>query len=148
MQLLVGGQYTFPHHVNVVFEYFHSGEGLSGAEWSDFRRLGSRAASELSTGNPNLLIQTNSQFTPIGMSRDYVFTRFAWPIRLQKLEAETITITSLRDGSTVVRPGIYWKITPNWTLYWIQTEFIGAPRTEFGHVQIRRSSDIGLRFHF
>ncbi len=147
-EVLVGGQYTFPHFVNVTLEYYHNGGGLSSSQWLNFERYAQLGASDLAIGNPATLTNANRQFDLMNMGRDYLFQRYAWPIRLNKLEFETIVISNLRDGSTAIRPGIYWKVRPNWLLYWIQTEFIGSPHTEFGNVQIRRSSDFGFRYHF
>ena len=69
-------------------------------------------------------------------------------MRLNKLEAELLVITSLRDGSSIIRPGITWKVYPNWSLYWLQSQFAGGAGTEFGYLQVKRASDFGLRFSF
>jgi hypothetical protein len=147
-EVLLGAQYTFPRNVNLIVEYFHSGTGLSSRNWNRFRsdvREGQRA---LESGNAFPMLQQNRQFAPLRMEQDYSFTRASWPIRLNKLEAELLVITSLRDGSSMIRPGITWKVHPNWSLYWLQSQFVGGAATEFGHLQVKRASDFGLRFSF
>jgi hypothetical protein len=147
-EILIGGQYTFPHNVNLVLEYFHSGHGLSADEWSGFGRQVETAAQERLQGNPLRLLEANLQFAVLTMGRDYGFGRLYWLLHHDKLELELLVLSSLRDGSALVRPGIYWKLSPNWRLYWLQGEFAGAAATEFGYVQVRRLSDFGLRYHF
>jgi hypothetical protein len=147
-EVLVGGQYTFRNNVNVVAEFFHTGQGLSGREWRDFREFTRSAHQRITEGNPAPFALANAQFTPLSMSKNYTFLRVLWPIRLNKLEVETIVINSLRDGSSLIRPGIRYRLGTNWSVYCIYSEFVGNGRTEFGHIQIRRGADIGIRYHF
>jgi len=146
--LLLGGQYTFPHSVNLILEYYHSGNGLSPAEWAEYERMVDTGLDLLGRGNPLPLLQSNRGFSPLGMARDYMFGRVYWLFHHDKLEAEMLVISSVRDRSALLRPGISWKIHRNWSLYWLQSEFVGGARTEFGYLQARRLSDFGLRFHF
>jgi hypothetical protein len=147
-EVLLGGQYTFHNNVNVVAEFYHAGQGLSSREWNDFRGFAGSADESVAQGNPLPLVQANAQFTPLQMSKNYTFLRLLWPIRLNRLEVETIAISSLRDGSSLVRPGIRWRIGGNWSLYCLYSEFLGNAGTEFGHIQIKRSADIGIRYYF
>lgn len=148
VKALVGGQYTFPNYLNVALEYYHNGSNLSANEWNQYRRYVDQGEADLASGNPVTLIQAAQQFSALSMGRDYAFLRAAWPIKQQKLDAETIIITSLRDGSAVIRPGLYWRLTPVVTLYCLQTEFIGSQRSELGFVPIRHETTLGFRFHF
>jgi hypothetical protein len=147
-EILAGGQYTLKNNINVVAEYYHAGQGLSEREWSDFGGFARDAARDLQYGDPGPLALANSTFTPLSMSKDYSFLRVFWPIRLRQLELETIVISSLRDGSSAVRPGITWRPRPDWDFYCIYTQFIGNAGTDFGHIPIGRSADIGIRYHF
>ncbi len=147
-QILLGGQYTFPQNANLIAEYFHSGSGLSPREWDRFREEVRYGQQALESQNSMPLLQQNRRFSLLRMGRDYSFVRASWPIRLNKLEAELLAITSLRDGSSMIRPGITWKFHPNWSLYWLQSQFMGGSATEFGHLQVKSSSDFGLRFSF
>ncbi len=146
--LLLGGQYTFPHSVNLILEYYHAGNGLSPAEWAEYERMVDTGLESLGRGNPVPLLESNRGFSPLGMARDYMFGRLYWLFHHDKLEAEMLVLSSVRDGSALLRPGISWRIQPNWSLYWLQSEFVGGARTEFGYLQVRRLSDFGLRFHF
>jgi len=147
-EVLLGGQYTFRGNVNVVGELYHAGQGLSGREWNDFRGFVGSAQQSLLNGNPADFILASAQFTPLEMSKNYSFLRVAAPLPFQKLQLETIVITSLRDGSSLVRPGISRRIGSNWSVYCIYSQFTGSAGTEFGNIQIRRSTDIGIRYHF
>jgi hypothetical protein len=147
-EVLLGGQYTLRHNVNVVGELYHSGLGLNGREWNDFREVTDSARESLREGNPLPFMLANSQFTPLQMSKNYTFLRVLWPIQLNRLEIETIVISSLRDGSSLIQPGIRWRIGSHWRLYCIDSEFVGNANTEFGNIQIRRSIAIGIRYHF
>ena len=147
-EVLLGGQYTFRNNVNLVAEFYHTGQGLSEREWRDLGGFTQNAALDIQRGDPGPLALANAQFTPLGMSKDYAFLRVLWPIRLRKVELETIVISSLRDASSAIRPGITWRVRPNLNFYCIYTEFVGNARTDFGHIPIRRSADIGIRFHF
>ena len=147
-EVLAGGQYTFHHNVNVVTEFYHSGLGLTGSEWNGYREFVDSARESLAEGNPQPFLLANTQFTPLQMSKNYTFLRVLWPIQLNRLELETIVISSLRDGSSLIQPGISWRIGSNWSLYCIDSEFVGNASTEFGYIQIKRSTAIGVRYHF
>jgi hypothetical protein len=148
LDLLLGGQYTFAHNVNVVAEYYHSGNGLDGNEWRGYQDMVIAAGQDLPNGNPVPLLLDNLYYSVLTMARDYAFGRFYCLFHHDKLEAEVLTLTNLRDGSSLVRPGLYWKIHPNWSLYWLQGELLGGASTEFGHIQVSRVSDFGVRYHF
>ncbi len=148
LDLLLGGQYTFAHNVNLILEYYHTGNGLSPSEWTEFRNHVQTGQEEMSRGNPIPLLISNLYFTPMGMGRDYTFSRISWPVRLNKFDLELIAITSLRDGSSLLRPGVYYRIRPDWQLYWIPSAFVGGSGTEFGQVQVGHTSDFGLRYSF
>ncbi len=147
-EVLLGGQYTFRNNVNVIGEFYHAGQGLSSREWNDFRGFAGAADESVTEGNPLPLMLANAQFTPLNMSKNYTFLRVLWPIRLNRLEVETIAINSLRDGSSLIRPGIRWRLGTNWSVYCIYSEFVGNAGTEFGHIQIKRSTDFGIRYNF
>ncbi len=147
-EILLGGQYTFPKNFNLVVEFFYTGSGLNKQEWSQFHQLVQSGQLELQRGDPRRLLQANLYFVPLTMGKEYGFVRLYVPFYRDKLEAEMIVISSLRDGSSVIRPGVYWKIFPNWSLYWVQSEFAGGNGSEFGQIQVQRTSDFGVRYHF
>jgi hypothetical protein len=147
-EILMGGQYTLPGNVNVVGEIYHAGQGLSDREWNDFGGFVASARESLAGGNPLPFMLASAQFMPLQTSKNYTFLRVLWPIRLNRLELETILISSLRDGSSLIRPGITRRIGTNWSVYCIFSQFLGGAGTEFGDIQIGRSADIGIRYHF
>jgi len=148
VELLLGGQYTFPRNVNLVLEYFHSGNGLDRGEWNMYQDMVMSAGQDFRNGNPLPLLTDNLYFSALTMARDYAFGRLYWLFHHDKFEAEVLILANLRDGSSLVRPGLYWKIHSNWSLYWLQGELLGGATTEFGHLQVSRVSDFGVRYHF
>jgi hypothetical protein len=80
------------------------------------------------------------------MARTYAFTRIAKPIR--KVDAELITITNLRDGSTLVRAAATYKLRPSVSLYAIETELIGGRESELEYLQVERVTTAGVRVYF
>jgi len=147
-ELLFGLQYTFPRSVNVILEYYHNGGNPDLTQWQQFRQYTQSADVAAANGNAAMLALANQQFSVLNMGRDYLFARVAMPLVPRKLDFETIMIKSLRDGSAIVRPGVYWKLSANWTVYCLETEFLGSRSSEAGFVPIGREADLGFRFHF
>lgn len=147
-EAVAGAQYTFAGNVNVVGELYHGGAGLSGSEWDGYRDGVSAARAELDRGNAAPLLEANRVFTPLQMGRNYAFLRVAWPIVQQRLDAEILTLTSLRDGSAFLRSTLNWKVQPRVALYVLETELLGGDGSEFSYVQVRRLFDAGVRIYF
>jgi len=133
---LVGGQYTFRNHINVVLELYHSDDGLSTREWADFR--GSISAAE----------QPSRSYVPLQMGRDYAFVRIVRAYEQARLQAEVITIVNLRDGSGLARLSVTHQLRPNLSLYLIDTEFAGSGESEFGYMPLQRATTLGVRLYF
>lgn len=130
---VVGGQYTFADRTNVVFELYHGTDGLTARQWDEFRRIAD-------------LRKANELYAPLRMARTYAFARVARPIR--KADAELIAITNLRDGSTLVRAALTYKLRPNLSLYVIDTELVGGPSSELEYLQVERVTTAGARYYF
>jgi hypothetical protein len=135
VRAVVGGQYTLPKNVNVVVELYHGTDGLTAAQWSAFR---DSVAADLRGAN--------ARYAPLTMARTYAFTRIAKPF--SKVDAELITITNLRDGSTLVRGAATVKVHPNLALYAIETELVGGRSSELEYLQVERITSAGLRVYF
>jgi hypothetical protein len=131
--LLLGGQYTFPASVNVVAELYRAGDGLTEAQWQAFRD--SVGAS---------LYDANRRYAPLRMARNYAFTRVDKPFG--KNEVELITLTNLRDGSSIARLTLSRKLRPNFSVYVIETEFLGSG--EMSYIQLKRLTTFGARVYF
>ncbi len=132
--LLLGGQYTFRANVNVVAEVYRSGDGLTAGQWQAFR----------DGISPSSLYDANMRFAPLRMARNYAFTRAAAPFG--KNEIELITLTNLRDGSSIVRATLTRKLRPNVSAYVIETEFVGSG--EMSYIQLKRLTTFGARVYF
>src|SRR5438270_820597 len=123
--LLLGGQYTLPANVNVVAELYRSGDGLTASQWNAFRD--SVAAS---------LADANRRYAPLRMARNYSFVRVDVPFGRNDVEA--ITLTNLRDRSSIARLTLTRKLRPNLSVYAIETEFLGAAGSELAYIQVKR----------
>lgn len=134
-RIVAGGQYTFANNTNLVVELYHGTDGLTARQWDSFRdsvELDLRAA--------------NARYAPLRMGRTYAFTRLSRPFR--KIDAELITITNVRDGSTLVRAAATYKLRPNLSLYLIETELAGGSDSELEYLQVERVTTIGARYYF
>lgn len=147
-ELLLGAQYTFAGGVNVVGEVYHHGSGMDRAEWDAFRDGVDLAHDALARGDVAPLLRANRQYAPLQMGRDYAFVRVAWPVVQERVDLETIAIGSLRDGSSLVRATLSWRVRPGLSVYAVQTEFAAGSRSELDYVQVRRITDVGVRIYF
>jgi len=134
-RIVAGGQYTFASNVNLVVEVYHGTDGLTARQWDAFRDSIDRD-----------LRDANAHYAPLRMARTYAFTRVAKPFR--KLDAELITITNLRDGSTLIRAAATYKLRPNVALYVLDTETVGGRHSELEYLQVSRVTTIGARYYF
>lgn len=130
---VVGGQYTFANNTNVVFELYHGTDGLTARQWDAFREITD-------------LRRANELYAPLRMGRTYAFTRIARPIG--KVDAELITITNLRDGSTLIRAAATYRLRPNLSLYLIDSETVGGRSSELEYLQVERVTTAGARYYF
>jgi hypothetical protein len=136
---LAGGQYTFRNNVNLVLEVYHGGDGLSAAEWRDFRgRVGDAR-------DGSALRAANREYAPLRMGRNYAFARVYRP---GFLDGELIAVASLRDGSALARLTLSRKLRPNLSAYVIDTEFAGRRDSEMSYIQVRRVVTAGVRLYF
>lgn len=135
-KVLVGGQYTFKNSVNVVAEIYRSGDGATASEMRSICKLASEGD----------LIDANARYSPLQMGRNYAFLRGDLPIG--KNDIELITITNLRDRSSIVRATYTRKLTPRVNAYLIESEFAGKRDSEFALIQIARQTIFGLRVYF
>ncbi|HEY5611635.1 MAG TPA: hypothetical protein VIL97_10530, partial [Thermoanaerobaculia bacterium] len=133
---LAGGQYTFANDVNFVLEVYHQDDGLSSDEWNAFRAL---------ADDPHSAQLANETYAPLRMGKDYAFVRLARPFARRKAEAEIIAIANLRDGSSVTRLALTYKIRPNLSAYLIETEFFGGADGELAYLQVARVTTAGVR---
>ena len=131
--VLLGGQYTFPKNVNVVAELYRSGEGLTASQWNAFRD--SVAAS---------LSDANRRYAPLRMARNYSFVRVDVPFG--RNDVEVITLTNLRDRSSIARVTLTRKLRPNLSVYAIETELVGTG--EMSYIQVKRLTTFGARVYF
>ena len=134
-RVVVGGQYTLPRNVNVIVELYHGTDGLTARQWDLFR-----------DSVDDDLRGANAHYAPMRMARTYAFTRIAKPFR--KLDTELITITNLRDRSTLVRMAATYKLRPNVAVYVIDTEVYGGRKTEMAYLQVERMAAAGVRLYF
>jgi hypothetical protein len=126
---VAGGQYTFPHDVNVVAELYYGSDGLTASQWDAFRAI------------PDLRA-ANAAYAPLRMGRAYGFVRVA------RKDLELIAIANLRDGSTILRGTYTHKLHPNLSVYLIHSEFLGREHSEMAYLQVARVTTAGMRWYF
>ncbi|HVT05422.1 MAG TPA: hypothetical protein VHL58_18835 [Thermoanaerobaculia bacterium] len=138
---VAGGQFTFRNGTNMVVEVFHSGEGLSPAEWEQFQNVATKndAAS---------LLAANHSYQPLKMGREYAFVRLAIPQGGTGIDWEVVSIINLGDGSGLVRGMATLKLRQSVSAYLIDTEFFGGTGSELSYIQVRRATTIGVRLWF
>jgi len=134
--VLVGAQYTFTNKLNVVAELYRSGDGATAAEMRSICQLAEQGD----------LRDANARYAPLQMARNYGFLRGDLPFG--RNDVELITITNLRDRSSIVRATYSRKLTPRINGYIIETEFAGKRDSEFALIQIARQTIVGLRVYF
>jgi hypothetical protein len=134
-QMVAGGQYTFANGTNVVFELYHGTDGLTTRQWDAFR-----------DSVQHDLRDANARYAPLRMARTYAFSRLAKTFG--NVNAELITITNVRDASTLVRATVTLKIGPNLALYLIGTELAGQADSELAYLQVERVTTLGARYYF
>ncbi|HEV8435576.1 MAG TPA: hypothetical protein VGR95_19360 [Thermoanaerobaculia bacterium] len=135
-KVLLGGQYTFKNSVNVVAELYRSGDGGTATEM--------RSVCQLAENGD--LLDANARYSPLQMARNYSFLRGDLPFG--KNDVELITITNLRDRSSIIRATYSCKLSPRVNAYLIETEFAGKRGSEFALIQIARQTIFGLRVYF
>lgn len=159
VRFLVGANYTLPGGFNLVAEYLHAPDGLSGAEWERFlaqarfsvRQLDSGAFPPVFDGRslPELnLLQAMQGLGSPGLGRDYLFVRLAHPRLLQRAEASTLALVNVRDGSLVVVPELQVTLQRRVSAYVRGTWFCGSATSEFGNVPLGGAGTLGLRLSF
>lgn len=134
-RVVAGGQYTFANHTNLVVELYHGTDGLTASQWDSFR---DSVAHDLR--------EANARYAPLRMARTYALTRVSRSFG--RIDAELITITNVRDGSTLIRAAATYKLRPNLSLYLIETELVGGSDTELAYLQVERVTTIGARYYF
>jgi hypothetical protein len=144
VQIVAGGQYTW-RKVNIVAEWHHRGDGMSHHQWNSFRGEVDEA---LRTGDRISLITANREFAPLRMERNYAFLRVAGTLSGIKTDAEMITVTNLRDRSSLIRASLTRRLHENLSLVVMNTEFIGGSGSEISYIQVERVTAAGVRLHF
>ncbi len=154
LKMLLGGQYTFDNGINVILEYYHNDEGLSGKEWQRWMNFvtfhnavlqGTTAVDEslqpLSRAN---LYWALSTLSPRGTLRDYIFARGSWSD--EPWNTEAIAFIDIDDGgSLTVVPTLSWQVSKFASIYTRAAAYFGGRGTEFGSLFTKSSLTIGFQ---
>jgi hypothetical protein len=159
VRALAGANFTFSGGLNLIAEYYHTDEGLTGQQWDNF--LGqSSYASELNRSGqfppvfggltlPQVnLLQGLSYLRSQEIRRDYAFVRLARSFADEKVAAEALTVINLEDGSLLVAPEVSIKIGIRTSLYVRGVVFRGGRGSQYGNVAFASTVTAGLRAHF
>jgi hypothetical protein len=159
VRFLLGANYTLPGGLNLVAEYLHAPDGLSGAEWERFLAQARFSARQLDSGAyppvfdgrslPELnLLQAMQGLGRPGLGRGYVFVRLAHPRLLQRAEASALVLVNVRDRSLVAVPEIHVTLQRRVSAYVRGTWFSGSATSEFGNVPLGGAGTFGVRLSF
>jgi hypothetical protein len=135
-QAVAGAQYTIGA-TNLVAELYHGTDGWTRGTWDAFR-----------DAVPRDLRDANRSYALLHMARTYSMLRVFHDVTRWKADAEVLAITNLRDGSTLVRGTVDYRIRPSLTAYVIATEFVGDEGSEMAFLQVARVTTLGVRVHF
>lgn len=158
-RLLVGANYTLPGGFNLVAEYLHARDNLSGPEWERFLEQARFSRSLVERGGyppvfgGRSLPELNLLLAMRGLGggtlgRDYGFVRLSHPRLLPGLESSLLALVNLRDGSLAWVPEVSLLVQRRVTAYGRATLSSGSGASEFGNVPVSRSFNFGLRVAF
>jgi hypothetical protein len=156
---LAGANFTFQGGLNLIAEYYHTDEGLTGQQWDNFLAQ-SAFASELNRGGqfppvfggftlPQVnLLQGLSYLRSQEIRRDYGFVRLARSFAGEKVTADALTLINLEDRSLLVAPEVSFKIGLRTSLYVRAVVFSGDRRSQYASVAFASTATAGLQVHF
>lgn len=148
---IVGGQYTFANLTNVIIEYFHNGEGYSGAEFRNLRRDLSASAEGLTDPLLGPALQGfNADAVQLSgrMRRNYLFGRVAWSRLAQSLDLHLFLRWGLDDGAQVAGMLAEWPLGNNLALRASAEFFDGPDGSEVALIPFRWTSALALWYRF
>jgi hypothetical protein len=153
-QIVVGGHYTSPDKINVIFEYFYNHDGYKRSEWQSFVnavRENSGLLLSSSGGMRNILLNNlslaNALMTFRTLRQHYGFFRINTPELLRKIEGTLSALVNLNDSSFTMNPRFEYKLEKGFSAIAGVLLFNGGGTTEFGltpmksqwYFQIRKS---------
>ncbi len=152
-RLLLGGQFTFENGVNIVLEYYHNAEGLTGIDWkrwmkfvkfqNDVQRGTIPVAPELIGPSRFNLLWALQTLSPRGAMQDYCFAREYWSD--ERWGAELIEFLNAQDMSAVVIPTASLKLSGNFSMYVRCSWFVGGGESEFGALFYTATFNLGVQ---
>ncbi len=152
---LAGANYTLPSGWNLVVEYYHDGQGLSGIErqrldaFVEFNEQQSRLAGPSNTNLPAAnLLWTLQGIGGISRAQNHLFVRVARDRLANKWNLENIAIFSLRDGSSIWIPQVAFDFSELVGTYLRYTYYAGDRMSEFGSLPWRSILNLGLALRF
>jgi hypothetical protein len=159
LRALAGANFTFPGGLNLVAEYYHTDEGLTGQQWDNFLAQSSYASQLNQDGQfppvrggytlPQLnLLQGLSYLRSQEIRRDYGFVRLARSFAGEKVAADILAVINLGDRSLLVAPEVSIKIGERTSLYARAVVFSGDSRSQYANVAFARTATAGLRVHY
>jgi len=159
IRTLAGASFTFRDGTNVIAEYYHTDEGLTAAEWSNFNSQ-ARYADSL-RGDPRFvpiqdgmtlpelnLVQGLSYLRGQEIQRDYAFLRLSRSFLEGKISTTALTLVNIHDRSSLVAPELSYTLRRQTTFYARGVFFFGNDHSQYGNVPDSRTLTAGIRRHF
>jgi hypothetical protein len=159
LRYVVGVNYTLAWGTNLIGEFYHSDEGLSGQEWERFIAHAHFSREQLATGQyppvfedlslPALnLLQGLQQLGRQSIRRNYLFLRVADSWRNERLAATVLGLINLDDRSGLGVGEVSYLVRKGALVYARATLFGGSAESEFGNLGRRGSLNVGLQLSF
>lgn len=158
-RFLAGLNYTFANGLNLIAEYYHTGEGLAREEWSRYVDQAAYARARFETGAyppvsegrslPEIdLLQAMQHLDRGPARRNYAFLRASRTQARGRLEVTALGIVGIDDGSFVVVPEVTFSPVPWLGTYVRGSAFGGGGRTEYGLVPAGSTLSVGALVSF
>lgn len=154
-ETLLGVNLTFDSGLNLVAEYFHSDDGLSGGEWGRYLGQAQYArtlfdvldptAQQSGFAPPRLeLLQALATLNRSTLRRDYLFVRLA-PRPWRELTGVLLALGNANDRSFVLIPELSLQIRQRLSVFARMTILEGDGASQYGLVPAGRELNLGLR---
>jgi hypothetical protein len=159
LRYVVGVNYTLPWGTNLIGEFYHSDEGLSGEEWERFIAHANFSRAELATGAyppvfgdlslPAVnLLQGLQQLGQQSIRRNYLFLRASDSWLGERLAASVLGLINLDDLSALAVGEVSYLVRRGAVFYARLTLMGGHGTSEFGNLGRRGSLNAGVQLSF
>jgi hypothetical protein len=148
---LVGLRWLNKWNITTILEYYHSGAGLTGKEFTDYAAFLLDAAASNDSARISTAINTNkTYFSGPSLMQDYLYLKVSWPepFSLVDFTPSTYVIYNIVDNSLAIGIPLAYNPVTNLAFLFQPTFFLGNDGTEFGGKQYRGKLEIQAAYYF